>query len=113
MMKELKYGIYKARGIAFTDEKKVRTKGSEIGYSLRTIERILALPKEHKGLVLAKQIKPAQKPVKHPEGHAGQLKQADSLAENLLKKEVSRGGPAPGLIVKKRERKKGPRRPLF
>jgi hypothetical protein len=113
MIKELKYGIYKARGIAFTDEKKVRTKGSEVGYSLRTIERILALPKEHKGLILAKQKKPALKPSKQPEGHAGQLKQADSLAENLLKPEIGRGGPAPGLIVKKRERKKGPKRPLF
>lgn len=112
-MKELKYGIYKARGIAFTDEKKVRTKGSEVGYSLRTIERILAMPKEHKGLVMAKQKKPALKPVILPEQGSGQLKQADSLAENLLKSEISRGGPAQGLILKKRERKKGTKRPLF
>lgn len=112
-MKELKYGIYKARGIAFTDEKKVRTKGSELGYSLRTIERILAMPKEHKAIFLAKQIKPALKNAKQPEQQAGQLKQADSLAENLMKSEIIHGGPAQGLIVKKRERKKGPKRPLF
>lgn len=112
-MKELKYGIYKARGIAFTDEKKVRTKGSEVGYSLCTIERILVLPKEHKGLVLAKQRKPDLKPAKQPEGYAVQLMHADSLAEKLLKAEISRGDPAPGLIVKKRERKKRVKRTLF
>ena len=40
-MKEKKYQVIKARGIAFIDEKKVYVKGSELGYSLKTIERIL------------------------------------------------------------------------
>lgn len=41
LMKEKKYQVIKGRGIAFTDEKKVYVKGSELGYSLRVIERIL------------------------------------------------------------------------
>jgi hypothetical protein len=36
------YRVDKGRGIAFEDDKKVRTKGSEVGYSLSTIEKILA-----------------------------------------------------------------------
>ncbi len=40
-MKQKGYQIEKARGIAFTDDKGVRIKGSEVGYSLATIEKIL------------------------------------------------------------------------
>jgi len=40
-MKEKGYQIIKGRGIAFTDNKKVYVKGSELNYSLQTIERIL------------------------------------------------------------------------
>ena len=40
-MKEKGYLITKGRGISFTDEKKVKVKGSELGYSLQTIERII------------------------------------------------------------------------
>ena len=42
LMKRKNITIEKGRGIAFTDEKKMRVKGSELGYSLLTIERILA-----------------------------------------------------------------------
>ena len=41
-MKALKYEVIKMRGIAFRDQQKVYTKGSEVGYSLGTIEKILA-----------------------------------------------------------------------
>ncbi|MGN6213656.1 relaxase/mobilization nuclease domain-containing protein [Parafilimonas sp.] len=41
LMKEKKYQVVKGRGIAFIDEKKVYVKGSDLGYSLRVIERIL------------------------------------------------------------------------
>jgi hypothetical protein len=41
LMKEKKYQVIRSRGIAFIDEKKVYVKGSELGYSLQTIERIL------------------------------------------------------------------------
>lgn len=41
-MKELGYQVLRGRGIAFLDSKGVRTKGSEIGYSLRRVEQLLA-----------------------------------------------------------------------
>ena len=43
IMKALGYQVSKARGIAFIDDKKVKIKGSEVGFSLMRIEKILAL----------------------------------------------------------------------
>ncbi len=43
VMKALGYQVLKARGISFIDDKKVKTKGSEVGFSLMRIEKILAL----------------------------------------------------------------------
>lgn len=40
-MQEKGYRVEKGRGISFVDSKKVRTKGSEVAYSLMSIERIL------------------------------------------------------------------------
>lgn len=40
-MEQLGYTVIKGRGITFIDDKKVRVKGSELGYSLATIEKTL------------------------------------------------------------------------
>jgi len=45
-MQSLGYKIIKGRGITFIDEKKVMVKGSELGYSLMTIEKTLQLKQE-------------------------------------------------------------------
>ncbi len=45
-MKSLGYEVMKGRGIAFIDQKKVRIKGSDAGFSLKKIEKILALKQE-------------------------------------------------------------------
>lgn len=45
-MHSLGYTIIKGRGISFIDGKKVKIKGSEVGFSLSKIERILSLKKE-------------------------------------------------------------------
>lgn len=42
-MQALGYTVMKGRGISFVDEKKVKTKGSEIGCSLATLEKVFAL----------------------------------------------------------------------
>lgn len=47
-MKDLNYDVIKMRGIAFRDQQKVYTKGSEVGYSLATIEKVLAQKQELK-----------------------------------------------------------------
>lgn len=40
-MRELGYKVLKGRGISFIDDKKVKIKGSELGFSLMKIEKIL------------------------------------------------------------------------
>lgn len=47
-MKQLGYQVIKARGIALIDPQKVRTKGSEVGYSLTKIEKLLNIPADKK-----------------------------------------------------------------
>ncbi|WP_436489896.1 hypothetical protein [Chitinophaga sp. ARDCPP14] len=42
----MKYKVIKGRGIAFIDDKKVKIKGSEVGFSLAKIERILNIRPE-------------------------------------------------------------------
>lgn len=45
-MEDLGYQVVKGRGISFIDDKKVKIKGSEVGFSLAKIEKILALKHE-------------------------------------------------------------------
>jgi hypothetical protein len=45
-MKALGYRIIKGRGISFIDDKKVKVKGSEVGFSLSKIEKVLELKKQ-------------------------------------------------------------------
>lgn len=45
-MQENGYKIFKAQGVSFLDKQKVKTNGSEVGYSLQTIEKLLALKPE-------------------------------------------------------------------
>lgn len=45
-MEGLGYQVIKGRGISFIDDKKVKIKGSEVGFSLMKIEKILALKQE-------------------------------------------------------------------
>ena len=45
-MEDLGYLVIKGRGISFVDDKKVKIKGSEVGFSLAKIEKILALKQE-------------------------------------------------------------------
>lgn len=45
-MKSLGYNVIKGRGISFIDDKKVKVKGSEVGFSLAKIEKILNLKQE-------------------------------------------------------------------
>ncbi|WP_152439796.1 hypothetical protein [Arcticibacter svalbardensis] len=45
-MKALGYQIIKGRGISFIDNKKVKVKGSEVGFSLAKIEKVLELKRQ-------------------------------------------------------------------
>jgi hypothetical protein len=53
-MRELGYQVIKGRGIAFIDPKRVRIKGSEAGFPLSKIEKILALKQQLRQAELVK-----------------------------------------------------------
>ena len=57
LMKRKNITIERSRGVAFTDQKKMRVKGSELGFSLQTIERIMA---QKQGLSVQQIDKPKQ-----------------------------------------------------
>jgi len=52
LMKSKNYQVIKSRGIAFVDSKGVYVKGSELGYSLARIEKILKLSQAQKQAIL-------------------------------------------------------------
>jgi len=76
------YQLIKGRGIAFVDDKGVRVKGSEMGYSLKRIEQIFEQKQE---LKLEQQFKYLQELKKEQ----GQQPQQEPVGKNslLLKKE--------------------------
>jgi hypothetical protein len=47
-MKSLGYEVLKGRGVSFIDQKKVKVKGSEVGFSLMTIEKIISANNQKK-----------------------------------------------------------------
>lgn len=56
LMKAKGYELIKGRGIAFRDQKKMYAKGSELGYSLATIQRILSLTHAQKQWMIRQHI---------------------------------------------------------
>lgn len=46
------YEVIRARGIRFIDDRKVKVKGSELGYSLQRIEQLLNTDRLHRNLLL-------------------------------------------------------------
>jgi hypothetical protein len=109
-MKQLGVEVVKSRGISFIDDKKMYVKGSELGYSLRTIEKILSYPlekrqqlhqkmeKERKQMTISKQQQPK---FIHPEK---QLDLTQTL-EILLRTEYDYSQTPYELFHKKRKRK--------
>ncbi len=85
-MKEKGYQITKGRGISFTDEKKVKVKGSELGYSLQKIEQIFQLQQQLQQLREDK-VKHEQSTKLHPARTLLEYKQSLQEAEHLKDKE--------------------------
>jgi hypothetical protein len=109
-MKQLGVEVVKSRGISFIDDKKMYVKGSELGYSLSTIEKILSYPlekrqqlhqkmeKERKQITISIQQQPK---FIHPEK---QLDLTQTL-EILLRTEYDYSQTPYELFHKKRKRK--------
>jgi len=130
-MEALGYQVLKGRGISFIDKKKVKIKGSEVGFSLMKIEKILALKpafetnknieKLKQGGLQNKQSEGFKKPLSFTEKWMIEKqeqvaiirlqKQIGELIYEIIKPEHIPDQLAPEWLKKKRERKR--RRPLF
>lgn len=82
-MEQRGYQLIKGRGIAFMDDKGVRLKGSEMGYSLKRIEQIF---EQKQDLQLEQQFRQLEA-LKKEQSH--QHKQSDSNKHGLLPKKSS------------------------
>lgn len=112
-IKNLGYQVSKARGIAFTDPQKVRVKGSDVGYSLAKIEKILSLHPQQKETALYQERLNAIKGSSiQQESTNIQLKnletgkQLKEIEKLLQKPALYQENINPALLKKKRQRKK-------
>jgi len=129
-MEDLGYQVLKGRGISFVDDKKVKIKGSEVGFSLAKIEKILALKQEL--AVRQKERLPRQQPEKRTRaGTSGYRvsinpspestgkpapviqteKQIVSLLSKLLEPEKEMGGGLPYELTEEYLERKKKKRP--
>lgn len=118
------YEVIRARGIRFIDDRKVKTKGSEVGFALQKIEKLLSMDSLLR-TVLLNQVEEKRKQAGIETGAAGRKmewgrakdhskeinKAKDLMAVQQAAKilvDVSRQGQnSSDPIVKKRKRKKG------
>jgi len=124
-MTDLGYKVIKGRGISFTDDKKVKTKGSEVDYSLKKIERILFLKnqldlkgkeelklqpgegaKTPSGPNQKVTFKPFPKSERVPSPVIQTGHQMTTLLAILLKPEQDMGGPEPYELSEEYQRRK-------
>ncbi len=119
LMKRKKITIERGRGIAFIDEKKMRVKGSELGYSLQTIERIIV---RKVGLIKSKEEYRTnitdngttnynrRKEDSRRQGTEMQIRNIEkglpSLLIQLTKQEENTGGPIAGELIREAKKKK-------
>jgi hypothetical protein len=106
-MKAAGYKIIKGRGISFADEKKVQVKGSDVGFSLQTIERIL---EKQRMFYLNPGAAGNQSKLQEIQRQDPELKRDPSdknidLLHDLLKSEKNEQGINPHFHEKRRRRK--------
>ena len=66
LMKQKNYEVIKGRGVAFRDQTKMYAKGSELGYSLSKIEKILQLTLTQKQLIISNDLRKENPFLKDP-----------------------------------------------
>lgn len=82
-MNALGYQVLKGRGIAFVDDKKVKIKGSEVGYSLMRIEKILGQQEKQK------QAQPTVDTAKYTTGSSRSGNTSQKSVEHTTEKEMA------------------------
>lgn len=75
-MRALGYDIIKGRGITFIDEKKMKVKGSDLGFSLSTIEKFLQLKNKQ-------QLQPKENLVQSQKTERSTTKKQEQLVKRL------------------------------
>ena len=119
-MKALGYKVIKGRGISFIDDKKVKIKGSEVGFSLAKIDRILSIKQQLEMNKAKKQrqqdgnrpsIAHTKTPVQHQKQHVEKSfevieKQLSNILYQLLKPEYGTDYNNPELIREVKRKKK-------
>lgn len=114
-MKQRNFQVQKARGIAFIDPQKVRIKGSEVGYSLSQIQKIVSLQSELKKNILRKeqpgetggsQILPSKSLNQQQHFEKHKSLRPSVAADLLLKPSAQQENIQPALIKKKRKKKR-------
>ncbi len=79
-MQALGYKLIKGRGISFIDDKKVKIKGSEVGFSLAKIEKILSLKQQL-------EIKRATQQQRQPDGNRRSVQPAQTQSRQQSKQQ--------------------------
>ena len=112
-IKKKGYLVSKARGIAFVDPQKVRIKGSEVGYSLSAIEKILTmLPEQKKTALQQRQLNEIkgqpiqQKQTVIPTRSLEKSTQLKESTDMLLKPTHQQDNINPALLKKKRQKRR-------
>jgi hypothetical protein len=120
IMQSKGYKVIKGRGISFIDDKKVKIKGSEVGYSLQKVEQRLEFQHRlkhdrefFKQVIERKPLRESTQAVNHFSVETENISNANGLKQNLsetidalLKPEQTPEQIEPKLLVKKKERKK-------
>lgn len=123
-MTAMGYQVLKGRGISFTDSKKVKIKGSEVGFPLMKIEKIFALKQEQEKQQTTQAQTEKQLPPKEAydrfmlqkrqqqsanltqEAGKSLAKEINSLIDGLMKPEQPVEQQVPALLMKKKKDKK-------
>ena len=114
LMKQKGYEVIKARGIAFRDQKKMYAKGSELGYSLSKIEKILRLTFYEKQRMISWDIRKENAhgqnvKITNPTSTKTSVQESQFVIPNALEillKPEHDFDPAPALLLKKKRKKK-------
>lgn len=93
-MKSLGYQVLKGRGISFIDDKNVKIKGSEVGFSLMKIETVLELQRQ---LKIKKSLKKSDTELIAKLRHE-RTEKPPPATQILLAKHSSRGDPEQSII---------------
>ncbi len=111
------YELIKGRGIAFRDSKKMYAKGSELGYSLATIEKILGLSHTQKQILIRQQLQ-KEKNLRKDRIPYSPTKQENTIQdafpislhtlEILLRPEIEPDYTPEQLLKKRRKKKRSP-----